>query len=53
MTSIRVPVAALGAILTNLDFSIGLPVDWSRGEGPPTILVGVGFIWLARRGWRA
>jgi hypothetical protein len=40
---------ALGLILTVLDFSIGMPAAWSWGEGPPTILVGGGFVWLARR----
>jgi len=40
---------ALGAILTVLDFAIGMPLLWSWGEGPPTVLVGAVFVWLARR----
>jgi hypothetical protein len=40
---------ALGVILTALDFVIGMPASWSWGEGPPTILVGGAFVWLARR----
>ena len=40
---------ALGAVLTVLDFAIGMPASWSWGEGPPTIVVGVAFIWLAKR----
>jgi hypothetical protein len=39
----------LGATLTVLDFAIGMPATWSWGEGPPTIVVGWAFIWLARR----
>jgi len=40
---------ALGGILTVLDFAIGMPASWSWGEGPPTVLVGGAFVWLARR----
>ncbi len=40
---------ALGAVLTALDFAIGMPLDWSWAEGPPTVLIGAAFIWLARR----
>ena len=36
----------LGAGLTVLDFSIGMPPSWSWTEGPPTILCGVAFLWL-------
>ena len=43
---------ALGAILTILDFAIGMPASWSWGEGPPTVLVGGAFVWLARRASR-
>ena len=39
----------LGVGLTVLDFSLGLPAAWSWGEGPPTVLVGAAFVWLARR----
>ena len=39
----------LGAILTILDFAIGMPPMWSWGEGPPTVLAGWAFVWLARR----
>ena len=40
---------ALGVLLTALDFAIGMPPLWSWGEGPPTVLVGAAFVWLARR----
>ncbi len=39
----------LGAALTVLDFAIGMPARWSWGEGPPTIVVGLAIVWLARR----
>ena len=38
-----------GVILTVLDFTTGIPWFWSWSEGPPTVLVGVVTIWLARR----
>jgi hypothetical protein len=41
--------APLGAILTILDFAIGMPPMWSWREGPPTVLTGWAFVWLARR----
>lgn len=37
----------LGLFLTGLDFAIGMPAAWSWGEGPPTVLVGLAFVWLA------
>ena len=40
---------ALGTTLTVLDLSIGMPASWTWGEGPPTILVGFLFRWLAKR----
>lgn len=39
----------LGIGLTILDFAIGMPAAWSWAEGPPTVPVGIAFIWLARR----
>jgi hypothetical protein len=39
----------LGVILTVLDFGIGMPPLWSWSEGPPTIVTGWAFVWLARR----
>jgi hypothetical protein len=39
----------LGAALTVLDFAIGMPASWSWGEGPPTIVIGGLFVWLAKR----
>lgn len=38
-----------GAIVTVVDFAAGMPWYWSWSEGPPTVLVGLAFIWLARR----
>ncbi len=40
---------AFGVALIALDFGIGMPALWSWGEGPPTVLVGAAFVWLARR----
>lgn len=38
-----------GAIVTAIDFAVGMPPYWSWGEGPPTVIAGVALIWLARR----
>jgi len=38
-----------GAIVTVVDFAAGMPLLWSWSEGPPTVLVGLAYIWLARR----
>ncbi len=38
----------LGLLLTGIDYSVGMPAGWTWAEGPPTILVGAAFIWLAR-----
>ena len=40
---------ALGAALTGIDFAVGMPASWSWSEGPPTIVIGWVFVWLARR----
>ena len=39
-----------GVILTVVDFAAGMPPFWSWSEGPPTVLVGLAYIWLVRRG---
>ena len=39
----------VGVILTVVDFAAGMPPFWSWSEGPPTVLVGLAYIWLARR----
>jgi hypothetical protein len=39
----------LGVALTAIDFLVGMPTSWTLGEGPPTVLVGAAFIYLARR----
>jgi hypothetical protein len=41
--------ALLGAVLTVIDFAVGMPPSWSWGEGPPTILLAGAMIWLAKR----
>ena len=38
-----------GVIVTVVDFTAGMPPLWSWSEGPPTVLVGLAYIWLARR----
>jgi hypothetical protein len=38
-----------GVIATVVDFTAGMPTLWSWGEGPPTVLVGIAYVWLARR----
>ena len=39
----------LGAALIGIDFRVGMPMSWTWIEGPPTVLVGAAFIYLARR----
>jgi hypothetical protein len=39
-----------GVIVTVVDFAAGMPPFWSWTEGPPTVLVGLAYIWLAQRG---
>ena len=39
----------MAVALTVLDFSIGMPASWSWGEGPPTVVVALAIVWLARR----
>jgi hypothetical protein len=38
-----------GAIVTVVDFTAGMPPLWSWSEGPPTVLAGLAYVWLARR----
>jgi hypothetical protein len=38
-----------GVIQTVVDFGAGMPPFWSWSEGPPTVLVGLAYICLARR----
>jgi hypothetical protein len=38
-----------GAIVTVVDFTAGMPPLWSWNEGPPTVLAGLPYVWLARR----
>jgi hypothetical protein len=38
-----------GAIVTAVDFGAGMPPFWSWGEGPPTVLTGLVYVWLARQ----
>ena len=38
-----------GAIVTVVDFAAGMPLLWSWSEGPPTVLVGLAYIWLGQR----
>jgi hypothetical protein len=37
-----------GVMVTVIDFAAGMPLLWSWSEGPPTAVVGVGYIWLGR-----
>jgi hypothetical protein len=37
-----------GVMVTVIDFAAGMPLLWSWSEGPPTVVVGVGYIWLGR-----
>jgi hypothetical protein len=39
----------VGVALTAIDFAAGMPPMWSWSEGPPTVLVGAAYVWLARR----
>ena len=38
-----------GVIVTAVDFGAGMPPFWSWSEGPPTVLTGLAYVWLARR----
>ena len=38
-----------GVIMTVVDFAAGMPLLWSWTEGPPTVLVGLLYLWLAKR----
>ena len=38
-----------GTIQTVVDFAAGMPTFWSWSEGPPTVLAGLAYVWLARR----
>lgn len=38
-----------GVIVTAIDFVAGMPLFWSWTEGPPTVLTGLAYVWLARR----
>ncbi len=38
-----------GVIMTIVDFAAGMPLLWSWTEGPPTVLVGLLYLWLAKR----
>lgn len=39
----------LGVLLTGVDFWAGMPASWTWGEGPPTILIGMAFLYLVPR----
>lgn len=39
----------LGVLLTGIGFKAGVPDSWVWSEGPPTVLMGVALVWLARR----
>ena len=41
--------AVFGVALTGIDFFVGMPANWTWGEGPPTVVIGLLFVWLARR----
>ena len=38
-----------GAIVTVVDFAAGMPLFWSWSGGPPTVLAGLAYVWLARK----
>jgi hypothetical protein len=46
-------MAGFGVALTGIDFAIGMPANWAWGEGPPTVVIGLVFVGLARRSRRA
>jgi hypothetical protein len=39
----------LGVLLIGIDLWAGMPASWTWGEGPPTLLVGVAFLYLVPR----
>ena len=42
-------IMLLGVLLTGIDFKSGMPASWAWGEGPPTVVLGAAFLWLARK----
>ena len=38
-----------GVIVTAVDFGAGMPPLWSWSEGPPTVVTGLAYLWLAQR----
>lgn len=42
-------IAAGGVFFTILDLWVGMPAAWTWTEGPPTLLLAIWIVWLARR----
>lgn len=40
-------IATIGIVLTGVDLSAGMPLEWTLCEGPPTIICGSMVIWLS------
>ena len=41
-------VIVTGFVLLGIDITAGMPISWTLGEGPPTIVVGLVVLWLQR-----
>ncbi len=42
-------VTLMGAMMTWIDLTSGMPPSWTWSEGPPTIVVGLVVLWLQRK----
>ena len=41
-----ITVTVTGFVLLGIDVTAGMPMSWTMGEGPPTIVVGLVVLWL-------
>ena len=42
-------VSLLGIVLLGIDFTSGMPLSWTLGEGPPALAIGLTVLWCQRR----
>ena len=55
VTYVAVVLVAFGAVISAVDLRLGMPLYWTLGEGPPTVLLGAVMLALqarARAAWR-
>lgn len=42
-------IVFMGCVLLGIDITAGMPLNWTLGEGPPTIVAGLVILWLQRK----